>query len=81
MPKAWSSDHSELGLGDKRAFRPTIMGTSGMVSTGHYLSTLAGVQVLQQGGNAIDAGVAAAVAGCVVQSEMVSFGGMASIQI
>jgi gamma-glutamyltranspeptidase/glutathione hydrolase len=81
MPKAWSSDHSELGLGDKRAFRPTIMGTNGMVSTGHYLSTLAGVQVLQQGGNAIDAGVAAAVAGCVVQSEMVSFGGMAAIQI
>ena len=81
MPKAWSNDHAELGLGDKRAFRPTIMGTNGMVSTGHYLSTLAGVQVLQQGGNAIDAGVAAAVAGCVVQSEMVSFGGMASIQV
>jgi gamma-glutamyltranspeptidase / glutathione hydrolase len=81
MPKAWSNDHAELGLGDKRAFRPTIMGTNGMVSTGHYLSTLAGVQVLQQGGNAIDAGVAAAVAGCVVQSDMVSFGGMASIQI
>ena len=81
MPQAWSNDHAELGLGNKRAFRPTIMGTNGMVSTGHYLSTLAGVQVLQQGGNAIDAGVAAAVAGCVVQSEMVSFGGMASIQI
>jgi gamma-glutamyltranspeptidase/glutathione hydrolase len=81
MPKAWSNDHAELGLGDKRAFRPTIMGTNGMVSTGHYLSTLAGVEVLQQGGNAIDAGVAAAVAGCVVQSEMVSFGGMASIHV
>ena len=81
MPKAWSNDHAELGLGNKRAFRPTIMGTNGMVSTGHYLSTLAGVQVLQQGGNAVDAGVAACLAGCVVQSEMVSFGGMASIQI
>jgi gamma-glutamyltranspeptidase/glutathione hydrolase len=81
MSKASSNDHAELGLGNKRAFRPTIMGTNGMVSTGHYLSTLAGVQVLQQGGNAIDAGVAAAIAGCIVQSEMVSFGGMASIQI
>ena len=81
MPKAWSNDPSELGLGDKRAFRPTIMGTNGMVSTGHYLSSLAAAQVLQQGGNAIDAGVAAAVAGCVLQSEMVSFGGMASIHI
>ena len=81
MPDAWSNDHAELGLGNKRAFRPTIMGTNGMVSTGHYLSTLAGVEVLQQGGNAIDAGVAAAIAGCIVQSEMVSFGGMASIHI
>ncbi|MFN8634906.1 MAG: gamma-glutamyltransferase [Chloroflexota bacterium] len=81
MPKAWSNDHAELGLGDRRSFRPTIMGTSGMVSSGHYLSTLAGVEVLQQGGNAVDAGVAAAVAGCVVQSEMVSFGGMASIHV
>jgi len=79
MPKAWSNDPTELGLGDKRAFRPTIMGTHGMVSSGHYLSSLAGVQVLQQGGNAVDAGVAAAVAGCVLQSEMVSFAGMASI--
>ncbi len=81
MPKAWSNDFAELGLGDKRAFRPTIMGINGMVSSGHYLSTLAGVEVLQQGGNAVDAGVAAAVAGCIVQSEMVSFGGMASIHI
>ncbi len=81
VPKPWSNDHAELGLGGKRSFRPTILGTNGMVSSGHYLSTLAGVQLLQQGGNAIDAGVAAAVAGCVVQSEMVSFGGMASIQV
>jgi gamma-glutamyltranspeptidase/glutathione hydrolase len=81
MPTAWSNDHAELGLGDKRSFRPTIMGTHGMVTTGHYLSTLVGVQVLQAGGNAIDAGVAAAIAGCVLQSDMVSFGGMASIHI
>jgi gamma-glutamyltranspeptidase/glutathione hydrolase len=81
MPAAWSNDHAELGLGDKRSFRPTIMGTHGMVSTGHYLSTLVGVQVLQAGGNAVDAGVAAAIAGCVLQSDMVSFGGMASIHL
>lgn len=81
MPTDWSDDHAELGLGDKRAFRPTIMGTNGMVSTGHYLSTLVGIQVLQQGGNAVDAGVAAAIAGCVLQSDMVSFGGMSSIHL
>ncbi|MBI3969491.1 MAG: gamma-glutamyltransferase [Chloroflexi bacterium] len=79
--KAWSLDHAEIGLGGKRSFRPTVMGTNGMVASGHYLSTLAGVQVLLKGGNAIDAGVAAAVAGCVVQSDMVSFGGVASIHV
>src|SRR5215213_9971428 len=68
MPTTWSDDHAELGLGDKRAFRPTIMGTNGMVSTGHYLSTLVGIQVLQQGGNAVDAGV--------LDSGIVSFGGV-----
>lgn len=81
QPKAWSLDHRELGLGGKKSFRPTIMGTNGMVSSGHYLSTLAGVQVLQEGGNAIDAGVAAAVAGCILQSDMVSFSGVAAIHI
>jgi gamma-glutamyltranspeptidase/glutathione hydrolase len=81
IPPAWSLDHHEIGLGGKRSFRPTVMGTSGMVSSGHYLSSLAGVQVLQEGGNAIDAGVAATVAGCVLQSDMVSFGGVASIHI
>ena len=80
-PKPWSLDHSELGLGNKRSFRPTVMGTNGMVSSGHYLSSLTGVQVLAEGGNAIDAGVAAAVAGCVLQSDFVSFGGVAAIHI
>ncbi len=80
-PKAWSLNHSELGLGGKNSFRPAVMGTHGMVSSGHYLSSLAGVQVLEEGGNAIDAGVAAAVAGCVLQSDFVSFGGVAAIQI
>ena len=80
-PKVWSLDHAELGLGGKRSFRPTVLGTHGMVSSGHYLSSLAGVQVLQEGGNAIDAGVAAAVAGCVLQSDMASFGGVASIHL
>ncbi len=80
-PKAWSLDHSELGLGGKKSFRPAVMGTHGMVSSGHYLSSLAGVRVLEEGGNAIDAGVAAAVAGSVLQSDFVSFGGVAAIQI
>lgn len=42
--------------------RPPILGTRGVVSSGHYLSTLAGIEVLRAGGNAFDAGVAAAMA-------------------
>jgi gamma-glutamyltranspeptidase/glutathione hydrolase len=33
-----------------------------VVATGNYLATLAGIEVLRKGGNAFDAGVAAAMA-------------------
>jgi len=35
--------------------RPVIMGTHGVVTSGHYLATAAGFCIMQQGGNAIDA--------------------------
>jgi len=44
------------------AQRPTIMGTRHMIASGHYLATLAGFEVLEAGGNAIDAGVCAGLA-------------------
>ncbi|MEE4277404.1 MAG: gamma-glutamyltransferase [Halieaceae bacterium] len=43
------------------AMRPRYMGTHGVVSTGHYLATTAGMEALKAGGNAFDAGVAAAM--------------------
>lgn len=63
------------------SLRPTVMGTNGMVSSGHYLATLAGVQVLEKGGNAIDAGVAAGICINVLQPDMTNFGGVAPIII
>jgi gamma-glutamyltranspeptidase/glutathione hydrolase len=59
------------------AYRPTIMGTQGMVSSGHYLASLAGERVLARGGNAIDAGVAAGLCLCVLQTDMVNLAGVA----
>ena len=59
--------------------RPTIMGNRHMIVAGHYLAAQAGFQVLESGGNAIDAGVAAGLALNVVESEMASFGGVAPI--
>lgn len=56
-------------------FRPTIMGTHGMVATEHYLSALIGVQILQRGGNAIDAAVAAIFAEGVLNPHMHTIGG------
>ncbi|MBM3458381.1 MAG: gamma-glutamyltransferase family protein [Armatimonadetes bacterium] len=38
--------------------RPVIAGRRGVVTAGHYLAATAGMQILQAGGNAIDAGVA-----------------------
>ncbi len=38
--------------------RPVIMGTRGVVTSGHYLATAAGFRIMDQGGNAIDAAAA-----------------------
>ena len=57
------------------AFRPTIMGTHGMVATEHYLSVFIGAEILRQGGNAVDAAVAAIFAEGVVNPHMHTLGG------
>jgi gamma-glutamyltranspeptidase/glutathione hydrolase len=43
--------------------RPVIMGTRGVVTSGHYLATAAGFRIMEQGGNAID--TAAAMGFCL----------------
>jgi gamma-glutamyltranspeptidase/glutathione hydrolase len=58
-----------------------IVGARYMIVAGHYLATEAGHAVLQAGGNAIDAGVAAGIALGVVQSEQVQFAGVAPMVI
>ncbi len=57
--------------------RMTIMGTRHVISAGHYLAAHAGFEVLEAGGNAIDAGVAAGIAIGVLQTDKVSFAGVA----
>jgi gamma-glutamyltranspeptidase / glutathione hydrolase len=56
-------------------FRPTIMGTHGMVATEHYLSALIGVDILKHGGNAVDAAVAAAAVLGVTEPYSCGIGG------
>ena len=52
-----------------------------MVSSGHYLATAAGFRILEQGGNATDAGVAAGIAINVTLPQWTGFGGVAPIII
>ena len=63
------------------AGRPLIFGTRAMASSGHYWATLAAYTTLQQGGNAVDAGVAAGLCLNVVHPDMTSLGGVAPIMI
>jgi len=58
-----------------KAARPVMMGRSGMVSSGHALGSLAGIRVLQDGGNAVDAALAAAFVMAVVKPEASGPGG------
>ena len=64
-----------------KSHRPTIMGTRHMISATQYLAAEAGFKILEAGGNAIDAGVAAGIALGVVQPEFVNFAGVAPIII
>ena len=57
--------------------RPLIQGTRGVVVSGHPSASLAGLDVLRRGGNAIDAGVAVGLALNVVHVHECGFLGVA----
>src|SRR5215472_6059918 len=63
------------------AHRPTIAVTRHAIAAGHYLASTAGFDILQAGGNAVDAGVAAGIALGVLQSDLVNCAGVAPILI
>src|SRR5256714_3924899 len=61
--------------------RPAIAVTRHAIAAGHYLAATAGFDILQAGGNAIDAGVAAGIALGILQIDLVDFSGVAPIMI
>ncbi|NNF83620.1 MAG: gamma-glutamyltransferase family protein, partial [Deltaproteobacteria bacterium] len=61
--------------------RPVIMGTHGMVTSGHYLASRVGLHILEEGGNAVDAGVAMGFALAVLEPYIYGIGGEVPILI
>ncbi len=61
--------------------RPEIVGTFGVVASSHWVASQVGMAVLERGGNAFDAAVAAALVLHVVEPHMNGLGGDAVILV
>src|SRR5438552_11089639 len=61
--------------------RPVIYGRKGIVTAGHYLAAHAGMRMIEAGGNAIDAGVAAGFALNVLEPHNCGIAGEAPLLI
>ncbi|MCC2613815.1 gamma-glutamyltransferase [Neorhizobium sp. Rsf11] len=70
-----------MSFANARTTRPLLLGSRHMVSAGHPLAAHAALIVLEAGGNAVDAGVAAGFALNVTQPDMANLGGVAPVLI
>jgi gamma-glutamyltranspeptidase/glutathione hydrolase len=67
------------GFPSPTTHRPPVTGTHYMVASGHSLATMAAVRILERGGNATDAGVAAGLCINVLLPDLTNIGGVAPI--
>lgn len=70
---------STPGRADAITYRPMVMGTHGMVSSGSPVVSFVATEVLKKGGNAADAGITALFTAMVVEHTHHSLGGESAI--
>src|SRR5215469_13171594 len=66
---------------EKVTIYPRVFGTRGAIAAEHYSAALAGIEILRQGGNAVDAACAATLVEGVVNPQMHTIGGELPILI
>jgi gamma-glutamyltranspeptidase / glutathione hydrolase len=64
-----------LAVAQQAPWRPTVMTMRGMVASGHALASEAGLRILKEGGNAVDAAIAAWLVQGQVEPAMTGLGG------